>query len=51
MENYAVRRERWYGPMKTLFPWETIAKDEYALASWTPIFSQQCQELQAAAEG
>ena len=51
MENYAVRRERWYGPMKTLFPWETIAKDEYALASWTPVFSQQCQELQAAAEG
>ena len=33
MEGYTVRRERWYGPLRELFPWETIAGDEYALAS------------------
>lgn len=51
MESYAVRRERWYGPLRDLFPWETIDGDEYALASWTPVSSLQCQELQEAAEG
>ena len=51
MEGYAVRRERWYGSLQALFPWETIAGTEYALASWTPVFPQQCQELQEAAEG
>ena len=51
MESYAVRRERWYGPLRDLFSWEKIDGEEYALASGTPVFSQQCQELQAAAEG
>ena len=51
MEGYTVRRERWYGPLQELFPWETIAGDEYALASWTPVAPLQCQELQEAAEG
>lgn len=51
MEGYTVRRERWYGPLRELFPWETIAGDEYALASWTPVAPLQCHELQEAAEG
>lgn len=51
MESYAVRRERWYGPLRDLFSWEKIDGEEYALASGTPVFSQQYQELQAAAEG
>ena len=51
MERYAVRREHWYGPLQTLFPWETIGEEEYALASWSSVSLQQCQELRAAAEG
>ena len=50
MGNYAARRERWYEPLQTLFPWETIGEEEYALASWAVVSHQQCQELQEAAE-